>query len=145
MRGTPMTDSELPADSAAPAAPPATFEFLAHTLFTQALMALGRIPNPITRQSLVNMATARHFVDMLAMLEKKTAGNLTADEARMLGLKGWVRNLPDGRVEAVFEGEKSAVGQMLLWCAHGPPGAEVTDLETRWVDASSEFKSFDII
>jgi hypothetical protein len=79
-----MTDSELPADSAAPAAPPATFEFLAHTLFTQALMALGRIPNPITRQSLVNMATARHFVDMLAMLEKKTAGNLTADEARML-------------------------------------------------------------
>jgi acylphosphatase len=69
----------------------------------------------------------------------------TRDEARMLGLKGWVRNLPDGRVEAVFEGEKSAVGQMLLWCAHGPPGAEVTDLETRWVDASSEFKSFDII
>ena len=47
-------------------------------------MALGRIPNPITRQSLVNMATARHFVDTLAMLEKKTAGNLTADEARML-------------------------------------------------------------
>jgi acylphosphatase len=69
----------------------------------------------------------------------------TRDEARMLGLKGWVRNLPDGRVEAVFEGEKSAVGQMLLWCAHGPPSAEVTDLETRWEDASSEFKSFDII
>ena len=66
------------------AAPPASFEFLVHTLFTQALMALGRIPNPITRQSLVNMATARHFVDTLAMLEKKTAGNLTADEARML-------------------------------------------------------------
>ena len=66
------------------AAPQASFEFLVHTLFTQALMALGRIPNPITRQSLVNMATARHFVDTLAMLEKKTAGNLTADEARML-------------------------------------------------------------
>ncbi len=80
-----MTDdptSDVP--TAAPAAPPATFEFLAHTLFTQALMALGRIPNPITKQSHVNMATARHFVDMLAMLEQKTAGNLTADEARML-------------------------------------------------------------
>jgi hypothetical protein len=72
------------ADAAAPAAPPATFEFLAHTLFTQALMALGRIPNPITKQSHVNMATARHFVDTLAMLEKKTAGNLTPDEQRML-------------------------------------------------------------
>lgn len=68
----------------APAAPPASFEFLVHTLFTQALMALGRIPNPITKQSLVNMATARHFVDMLTMLEKKTVGNLTDDERRIL-------------------------------------------------------------
>jgi hypothetical protein len=68
----------------APGAPPATFEFLVHTLFTQALMALGRIPNPITKQSHVNMAAARHFVDMLAMIERKTAGNLSADEARIL-------------------------------------------------------------
>ncbi len=73
--------SEAPA---AGAAPPANFEFLIHTLFTQALMALGRIPNPITKQSLVNMATARHFVDTLSMLEKKTVGNLTADEQRQL-------------------------------------------------------------
>ena len=80
-----MTDEPTPADAAdAPPAPPASFEFLVHTLFTQALMALGRIPNPITKQSLVNLATARHFVDMLAMLERKTAGNLTVDEARML-------------------------------------------------------------
>ena len=77
-------EASPPTDSAAPAAPPASFEFLVHTLFTQALMALGRIPNPITKQSHVNMATARHFVDTLSMLEKKTAGNLTADEQRML-------------------------------------------------------------
>jgi hypothetical protein len=76
------TNSDSAAEAAA--APPATFEFLVHTLFTQALMALGRIPNPITKQSHVNMATARHFVDMLAMLEQKTAGNLSTDEARML-------------------------------------------------------------
>jgi len=75
-----------PADDAGQtqAAPPATFDFLVHTLFTQALMALGRIPNPITNQTHVNLATARHFVDMLAMLEQKTAGNLTADETRLL-------------------------------------------------------------
>ena len=83
-----MTDTELRDDddsySAAPGAPPATFDFLVHTLFTQALMALGRIPNPITNKSHVNMATARHFVDTLAMLEKKTVGNLTSDEQRML-------------------------------------------------------------
>lgn len=78
-----MSD-EPPSDAEVPGAPPATFEFLVHTLFTQALMALGRIPNPITKQSHVNLATARHFVDMLAMLEQKTAGNLATDEARML-------------------------------------------------------------
>ena len=64
--------------------PPATFEFLAHTLFTQALMALGRIPNPITKKAHRNLPTARHFIDTLAMLEQKTAGNLTEDERRVL-------------------------------------------------------------
>lgn len=64
--------------------PPATFDFLVHTLFTQALMALGRIPNPITKQAHKNLATARHFVDTLAMLEEKTRGNLTDDERRLL-------------------------------------------------------------
>jgi len=73
-----------PAGEVRPEAPPPTFEFLVHTLFTQSLMALGRIPNPITKQSHVNMATARHFVDTLGMLERKTAGNLTADEQRLL-------------------------------------------------------------
>lgn len=71
------TDSEMQA-------PPASFEFLIHTLFTQALMALGRIPNPITKQCHRNLATARHFIDTLDMLEAKTTGNLQADERRLL-------------------------------------------------------------
>ncbi len=65
-------------------APPATFEFLVQTLFTQALMAFGRVPNPITQQSLKNLDTARHFIDTLEMLERKTAGNLEKDEQRLL-------------------------------------------------------------
>lgn len=64
--------------------PPATFEFLVQTLFTQALMAFGRVPNPITQQSLKNLDTARHFIDTLEMLEKKTARNLEQDEQRLL-------------------------------------------------------------
>lgn len=64
--------------------PPATFDFLIHTLFTQALMALGRVPNPITGKTQPNRETARHFIDTLAMLETKTAGNLTTDEGRLL-------------------------------------------------------------
>ena len=67
-----------------PAAPPATFEFLVHTIFTQALMALGRIPNPITKQAHKNLPTAKHFIDTLAMLEQKTAGNLSTEERHQL-------------------------------------------------------------
>jgi len=68
----------------------------------------------------------------------------TRDEARHLGLRGWVKNTPDGRVEAVFEGEKMAVGEMLRWCTHGPPGAQVTDVETKWETPENKYDSFNI-
>ena len=45
--------------------------------------------------------------------------------AESLGLAGWIRNLPDGRVEAVFEGEDERVESMVDWCRRGPAGAEV--------------------
>ena len=52
----------------------------------------------------------------------------TREKAQELGLSGWVRNLPDGRVEAVFEGEGDRVGEMLSWCEEGPPGARVREV-----------------
>lgn len=64
--------------------PPATFDFLLQTIFTQALMALGRVPNPITQKAHKNLATAQHFIDTLAMLEAKTAGNLSPEEGKLL-------------------------------------------------------------
>lgn len=54
-----------------------------------------------------------------------------SDEARRRGVGGWVRNLPDGRVEAAFEGEEPQVAAMVDWCRHGPPGARVDAVETR--------------
>jgi len=54
----------------------------------------------------------------------------TQREANALGLAGWVRNLPDGRVEAVFEGAAPAVAKMLDWCRKGPDRAIVTSVET---------------
>lgn len=51
---------------------------------TQAMMALGKLANPATSKAEKNLPLARALIDMLAMLERKTAGNLTADEARLL-------------------------------------------------------------
>jgi acylphosphatase len=68
----------------------------------------------------------------------------TQELAQRLGLRGWVRNTPDGRVEAVFEGEKGAVDRMLEFCHHGPPGARVTDVEVKWEQPSGEFSGFNI-
>ena len=80
-----MTEPSSPSNNNGPMkAPPATFEFLAQTMFTQALMAFGKIPNPITKEALKNLDTARHFIDMLEMLEKKTSGNLENDEKKLL-------------------------------------------------------------
>jgi acylphosphatase len=46
-----------------------------------------------------------------------------------LGVAGWIRNAPDGAVEAAFEGEDASVQQLLEWCGHGPSGAHVGSVE----------------
>ncbi len=56
----------------------------------------------------------------------------TQDQAIRLGLTGWVRNMHDGRVEAVFEGEKEHIEQAILACKRGPSGARVTDVDITW-------------
>lgn len=68
----------------------------------------------------------------------------TRDEARRLGLFGWVRNLPDGRVEAVVEGEEGKIKELITWCHEGPPGADVRGVEVRWEDFRGEFSDFTI-
>ncbi|HLA93051.1 MAG TPA: acylphosphatase [Actinomycetota bacterium] len=54
-----------------------------------------------------------------------------AAEARRLGIGGWVRNLPEERVEAVFEGPEAAVEAMVAWCRHGPKLADVDGVDVR--------------
>ncbi|MEA1607218.1 acylphosphatase [Pseudomonas spirodelae] len=53
----------------------------------------------------------------------------TAAQAERLDLDGWVRNLADGRVEVLFEGEEAAVNELTSWLQQGPEAAEVTALE----------------
>ncbi len=57
---------------------------------------------------------------------------------------GWVRNRPDGRVEAVFEGEKKDVDRLIEFCREGPSGAEVSETEVLMEAYASEFKDFQI-
>ena len=61
-----------------------------------------------------------------------------ADRARSLGLAGWIRNNPDGTVEAVFEGPRERVKSIVRWCARGPSGAAVENVETNWEEPSGE-------
>ncbi|MDP9491202.1 MAG: acylphosphatase [Actinomycetota bacterium] len=62
----------------------------------------------------------------------------TRDRARSLGLAGWVRNVPDGTVEAVFEGDGEKIESMLIWCRRGPTLAEVEDIEVAWEEPRGE-------
>lgn len=69
----------------------------------------------------------------------------TADLAHNLGVMGWVRNLPDGRVEALFEGEKENVEKAVEFCRRGPPGAYVQELDVDWEDWKGEFRDFRVV
>ncbi|WP_101297730.1 acylphosphatase [Halegenticoccus soli] len=62
----------------------------------------------------------------------------TRDAARERGVDGWVRNLPDGRVEAVFEGPSDAVESMVEWCHTGSPAARVDGVEAEYGDPEGE-------
>ena len=66
----------------------------------------------------------------------------TKYEADKRKIKGWVRNLPDGRVEAVFEGEKDSLDELIEFCRKGPPGARVENIKVIWEDYSGEFEDF---
>lgn len=66
-------------------------------------------------------------------------------KAQEIGLTGWVKNLPDGRVEAVFQGSKENIEEMILLCRKGPFLSEVEDVEVEWEEAEKEYNNFDII
>lgn len=68
----------------------------------------------------------------------------TQRKALELGLKGWVRNLRDGRVEIVAEGDEEQLGRLIEWCRRGPPMAKVMGLEVRWESPTGEYDDFEV-
>ncbi|MFH1671801.1 MAG: acylphosphatase [Candidatus Portnoybacteria bacterium] len=65
-------------------------------------------------------------------------------KAVSLGVSGWVKNLKDGRVEAIFEGEKDKVEKMVNWSRRGPIWAKVDSFDVVWEDYQNEFPDFEI-
>ncbi len=68
----------------------------------------------------------------------------TRDVARRFALTGWVKNLPDGRVEAVFEGEEQDIQEAIKECYKGPPAAVVRHIDVKWEEPTGEFEDFEI-
>ena len=68
----------------------------------------------------------------------------TQKTANRYKVKGWVKNLYDGRVEAVFEGKEKDVDRVLFWCHEGPSYASVTGVEVKKEPFAGEFDSFSI-
>jgi acylphosphatase len=68
----------------------------------------------------------------------------TTDIARRLGISGWVRNLHDGKVEVLAEGERTRLDELIRFCHVGPRGAVVRKVEVEWSDYMGEFRGFRI-
>ena len=68
----------------------------------------------------------------------------TQHKAQQLGLTGWVRNVWDGRVEAVFEGPEHVVKEAVAWCHRGSPPARVENVQVNYQQPTGELKHFRI-
>lgn len=68
----------------------------------------------------------------------------TAEKARELGITGWAKNLPDGQVEAIFEGEKEKIQNLIEWTKRGPEFARVNGINVEWEEYKGEFEDFEI-
>ncbi len=64
--------------------------------------------------------------------------------AKTYGIAGWVGNIPDGRVEGVFQGERQAIGELITKCREGSFLAEVKDIEVKWEETEEEFGDFQV-
>lgn len=90
------------------------------------------------------MAVIRRRVIISGLVQGVSFRYHTRSKARQTGALGWVRNLPDGRVEAVFEGEENDVLAMVAWCRKGPSYSMVEHINVYEEQPSGEFTDFDI-
>ncbi len=68
----------------------------------------------------------------------------TKQAAERFGVSGWVKNRREGTVEAVFEGDRDCVEDVLKWCRQGPPLSRVSDVDLQWETYTGEFSGFNV-
>jgi acylphosphatase len=66
----------------------------------------------------------------------------TVEQARRLGVTGWVMNCRDSSVAVIAEGERERLEELIGWCRSGPPGAQVKEIRVEWEDSKDEFQGF---
>jgi len=90
------------------------------------------------------MQTSQAHAVIIGQVQGVSFRYYTYHEALKLGLKGWVRNLRDGSVEALFEGEQGSVERALAWCRLGPPAARVKEVQVEWQSPSGKLEAFQV-
>lgn len=96
----------------------------------------------ITRRSVHQMLRAHVYIS--GRVQGVFFREETRNNAILHNITGWVRNLSDGRVEAVFEGEKQQLDAIIEFCKRGPSGAYVQKLDVTWEDGTGEFREFTV-
>jgi acylphosphatase len=94
--------------------------------------------------SFFNMEKARARVIVEGRVQGVFFRHHTQEMADRLGVKGGVKNRRDGRVEAIFEGDKERVNKIIEWCHRGPSEARVTEVNVTWEDYTDEYEDFSI-
>jgi acylphosphatase len=91
-----------------------------------------------------NLMKARAIVNFKGRVQGVFFRANTKDFADSVGVSGWVRNMPDGSVEAVIEGEKEKVLKLIDMCRTKQPHAQVTGADVRWEEFQDEFQRFEV-
>ncbi|MEM3833146.1 MAG: acylphosphatase [Thermoprotei archaeon] len=88
------------------------------------------------------MGIKRAHVRVYGIVQGVFFRSTTRSVARRLGLKGYVKNLPDGSVEAIFEGDEEAVEEAIEWCRRGPPAAVVERVDVKYEEPKDDYDDF---
>lgn len=91
------------------------------------------------------MGLARAHIRVKGLVQGVFFRDSTRREAAEHGVSGWVRNCPDGTVEAVLEGPQQAVEEMTRWAAIGPPAATVEEVNIEWEQYSGRYSDFSVL